>query len=65
MPDVDLAIVIRFFLIDPVVPSEGEESLGEHEENLLQTTSHAGSLGPDSVRHKPKQRYDFHRETGK
>src|SRR6266404_180933 len=26
---------------------------GEHEENLLQTTSHARSLGPDSVRHKP------------
>src|SRR5205809_5136301 len=23
------------------------------------------ALGPDSVRHKPKQRYDFHRETAK
>jgi len=65
MPDDNRRIVIRFFFIARVVPSEGEESLADHEENLLQKISRARTLGPDSVRHKQKQRYGFHRDTAK
>ena len=63
MPDDNRKIVIRFFFIARVVPSEGEESLADHQENLLQKISRARTLGPDSVRHKPKQRYGLYRET--
>jgi hypothetical protein len=34
MPDDNRKIVIRFFFIARVVPSEGEESLANHEEDL-------------------------------